>query len=351
MRTALIRLSLAKGIGPRLIQTLITFSHDAAQWQSCPALSSRQRALVKDALADDAAFEAHQRWCEKTKTTVLTVLDDAYPKLLQQITTPPAVLWQQGGPLPDGARCALVGARDITRYAERVVNMLVPFLVTAGVATISGGARGVDGAVHTRTLEAGGHTVVVMGCGLQHCYPPEHSDLFGRIVAAGGTLISPFAPCVAPSTGTFPARNRIIAGLSPVCVVVQAAQKSGALITASYATDQNRDVAVVPGPIDEPRFAGSNQLLCQGAQAICDAPSLVAVCTGASYVMPQNSEYNESLCPLERVILENLDVPALFDTLLALVPDTSPEKLQKALFDLQVAGKITQNFAGMWERI
>lgn len=350
MRNALLRLSLARGIGPHLIKTLLSFSSEHTKWSDCPMLTIRQKKLVRDALADDAAFEAQLGWCQQNNARVITVLDDEYPPLLRQIAVPPAVLWAQGGPVPTGPVCALVGARDITNYAQRAIKVLVPALVAAGVATISGGARGVDGVVHTQTVDRGGHTVVVMGAGLQHCYPPEHHTLFKQVVASGGTLLSPFAPHIAPSTGTFPARNRIIAGLSPLCVVVQAAKKSGALITASYALEQNREVAAVPGPIDELRHCGSNALLAQGALVVTDAQMLVGLCAGTSVASTVADDAYAGLSSLACLVLDNLDVPALFDTLLALIPGSEPVGLQAALFELQVAGKVTQDFAGMWER-
>ena len=227
--------------------------------------------------------------------------------------------------------------------------MIIPHLVAHQVVTVSGGARGVDGWVHEMTVEHGGRTVVVAGCGFMYEYPAEHHTLFADVVAKGGTIVTPFAPWIRPSRGTFPARNRIIAGLSQLCVVVQAAQQSGALITAGYSLSDNRDVAALPGPIDDPLHAGSNTLLAQGAHVVTGYQSileLLGVSSSHDYDLPLREPTRS---PIEKAIIEHLRTPATFDDLVA-AGHTDPSHLQHLLFTLQAEGEIVQNHAGFWER-
>ena len=358
MQTYLLRLSLQAGIGPVLINHIISECRDWSSWDHLTTLSSTQlaeklsisrtqAALVYTALHDDDCLHRHDAWLQKGSCRVVTVLDDEYPMLLKQTTCPPPVLWVQGAALPPVySACALVGARAATSYAQRVVAMFVPGIVAEKVVTVSGGARGVDSWVHKQTLAADGHTVVVAGCGMQYTYPAEHEALFKQITEQDGTLISPFAPWIGPSKGTFPARNRIIAGLAQRCVVVQAAARSGALITATYAMEENRDVGVIPGPVDDVRYVGSNALLSQGAAAIVDDVGLLRFC-GIDSVVKKGKI--RAVAPEQQAIIDLLEEPATFDDLMA-AGHTDPSQLQALLYELQVAGIIRQNYAGFWER-
>jgi DNA processing protein len=308
----------------------------------------RYAAAMYTALHNLEALAAHDSWCEKNGVRAVTLFDPEYPVLLKHIGAPPVVLWVRGV-LPGAglSSCALVGSRNATAYGKRVVKMLVPGLVAGGVATVSGGARGIDGWVHQETIDAGGHTTVVMGCGLAHTYPAEHYTLFEDVVASGGALVSPFPPFMQPSPGTFPARNRIIAGLSAACVVVQAAAQSGALITAAHALEENREVAAVPGPIDEPLSVGTNQLIAQGARVVADVASVLELC--GQYAAPMPAGAVVVLSADAHAILRVLDTALMFDELVS-VSQKSRDVVQSALFELQLAGKCMQNHAGMWER-
>lgn len=353
----LIRLTLGAGIGPVL--TLQLAEHLAADerrlaflnsskhdLQQTYALTVRQADLVHRALHDDAAWQRCVAWCERHATRMVLWGTDDYPALLTTTVAPPPVLWVQGAVLPSGERsCALVGARNATSYGKRVVGQLIEPLVAQDITTVSGGAYGVDGWVHEQTVQAGGQTVVVMGCGLQHAYPAAHRSLFERVVEQSGTLVSPFAPWQRPTKGTFPARNRIIAGLARATVVVQAAARSGALITAQYALDDGREVAAVPGSIDEPLCVGSNRLIAQGAHAITDAHALLAL-FGQHVVVQQK---DETLSEEAHAVLALLDSPQTFDELVA-AGHTDPSCLQSLLYELHIAKKIILNHAGMWER-
>jgi DNA processing protein len=173
---------------------------------------------------------------------------------------------------------AIVGARACSGYGRSVARMLASEAAAAGVVVVSGLARGIDGEAHRGTLAAGGSTVAVLGCGIDRDYPAAHAELARSIVAAGGLVVSEYEPGVEPAPWRFPARNRIIAGLARATVVVEARERSGALITADFALEDGREVLAVPGEITSALSAGANALLRQGATPVtCAADVLEAV--------------------------------------------------------------------------
>ncbi|HEX3256245.1 MAG TPA: DNA-processing protein DprA [Gaiellaceae bacterium] len=188
-----------------------------------------------------------------------------YPALLAELHDPPASLFVRGGTdvlaLPG---VAVVGARSCSAYGAQVARSLARELAAAGVGVVSGLARGVDGEAHRGALEAGGVTVAVLGCGIDRDYPRSHTELARRIVGSGA-VVSEYPAGVEPAPWRFPARNRIIAGLALATVVVEARERSGALITADFALELGRDVFAVPGEITSALSAGTNDLLRQGA--------------------------------------------------------------------------------------
>lgn len=195
-----------------------------------------------------------------------------YPSLLGRIHDPPTVLWVRGDAdvsvLGRPAMVAVVGARACSSYGRAVARSLGRDLAAAGAVVVSGLARGIDGEAHRGALEGGGPTVAVLGCGIDRDYPAAHRELAGRIVAAGGLVVSEYEPGVEPAPWRFPARNRVIAGLCHLTVVVEARERSGALITADMALEQGREVMAVPGEITSGLAAGTNGLLRQGAAPV-----------------------------------------------------------------------------------
>ena len=212
---------------------------------------------------------------------LIAISDTAYPASLLDLPDPPPVLYALGDlGLLGRPQVAIVGTRAATPYARDVAHELARALALAGVAVTSGMARGVDGAAHQGALDAGGHTVAVLGTGVDIAYPRSHAALHRRI-AGSGLLVSELPPGDRADAGSFPRRNRIIAALATVTVVVQAGHRSGALITAAHALELGRSVAAVPGPIDIAAHAGSNELLRDGAQVIASAADLLQL-AGAS---------------------------------------------------------------------
>ena len=191
----------------------------------------------------------------------------AYPPLLAQLHDPPPLLHLRGGASPEllAQPCvAVVGARSCSHYGAEVARMLGRELAAAGVVVVSGLARGIDGEAHRGALASRGPTVAVLGCGIDRDYPRSHAALARRLCETG-LLVSEYPPGVEPSPWRFPARNRIIAGLCAATIVVEARERSGALITADFALELGRDVFAVPGEITAARSAGTNNLLRQGA--------------------------------------------------------------------------------------
>jgi DNA processing protein len=191
-----------------------------------------------------------------------------YPRLLARIPDPPACLWVRGDTdtaLLRETAVAIVGARACSAYGRSVARMLAGGAAEVGVVVVSGLARGIDGEAHRGALAARGRTVAVLGCGVDRDYPAAHAELARAIVAGGGLIVSEHEPGVEPAPWRFPARNRIIAGLATATVVVEARERSGALITADFALEDGRDVLAVPGEITSTLSAGTNELLRQGA--------------------------------------------------------------------------------------
>jgi DNA processing protein len=215
---------------------------------------------------DEAAYrrrmdEAGIRWLARS--------DPAFPASLRSIFDPPAGLFLRGSGAPrllDRPVVAIVGARACSPYGRHVARVFGRELAAAGLVVVSGMARGVDGEAHRGALEAGGATVAVLGCGIDRDYPAAHAELARRI-CADGLVASEYAPGVEPAPWRFPARNRIVAGLAQATVVVEAREKSGALITADLALEEGREVFAVPGEITSALSAGTNALLRLGATA------------------------------------------------------------------------------------
>lgn len=205
----------------------------------------------------------------------ITIDDHGYPKNLKNIHRPPKALYINGTLLErDEAAVALVGSRRSSLYGMETCEKLAYDLAIRGVTIVSGMARGIDSAAHKGALEAGGRTIAVMGSGHNDIYPPENRDLYKEI-AKKGAVITEFEDNMPPLAANFPQRNRIISGLSLAVVVVEAARNSGALITASFAAEQGRDVMAVPGKVSSLTSSGTNDLIKDGARLVQSADDIM----------------------------------------------------------------------------
>lgn len=208
--------------------------------------------------------------CEQKDIHVISFFDNEYPLSLKEIHNPPLVLYVIGNLPKDGYNIAIVGARMATPYGIRVAKYFAKAMVAGEITVISGGAIGIDSAAHIGVLEDDGTTVAVLGCGVDVVYPSENKNLFQKIIKKGA-LVSEYPPGTYAQARFFPARNRIIVGLSRGVIVCEAAIKSGALITARCAVDEQREVYCVPGNIFESTSVGCHNMIQQGAQLIDDA--------------------------------------------------------------------------------
>jgi len=270
-----VRLACVPGIGSRLRRLLLerfgspegVFTASADEIASVGRIS-RKLATALPTLANHSTADDVIALCRKRSVDILLEGQDGYPSLLSRIEDPPGLLFARGVLLPqDSLSVAIVGARHATAYGLKVAEQLGAGLARAGYTVVSGLARGIDAAAHRGALRAGGRTIAVLGSGVLNVYPPEHGDLALEIIDSGA-VISELPPLTDPNVGTFPQRNRIVSGLSLGVVVVQAAERSGALITTRLAAEQGREVFAVPGPIDCRMSRGCHRLIRDGAKLV-----------------------------------------------------------------------------------
>jgi DNA processing protein len=289
-------------------------------------------------------YQMSSDW-KKSGIQICTIDCPEYPQQLRTIFDPPQVLFYKGV-LPNHNRLiAIVGARKATAYGKNAADMLASQLAEAGCWIVSGAARGIDTISHEGALTTG-YTIAVLGNGLNVTYPPENAKLLARI-AEQGAVISEYPPDAPPAPGQFPARNRIINGLSLGVIVVEAADKSGALITADYALEEGRDVFAVPGSIFSPSSKGTNRLIKQGAKLVENASDIL-------------EEYNISVKTTEPAIPltgEELSVYQLLDfetplglEELALKSTLSVSKLSYILLQLELRGIVKQHVGQRYVR-
>ncbi len=265
---------LVKGLGPTRFRRLLeTFGSLEAAWNAGPK-AWREAGLSSSLIHQLRQIQASvdlpgllARW-QAQGIQVLTWEDAHYPQRLRHIPQAPPVLYVRGALLPeDEWAIAVVGTRKVTAYGRQVTQEVVEVLARQGLTVVSGLARGVDGLAHKTALDAGGRTIAVLGSGVDRVYPPEHRKLARRILEQGA-LVSDYPPGTPPEARNFPPRNRIIAGLSLAVVIVEAGEKSGALVTAAFAADQGREVFAVPGSVYAPQSRGTNRLIQQGASPL-----------------------------------------------------------------------------------
>jgi DNA processing protein len=228
-----------------------------------PKLSASISALATSPIATDVLAE-----CRRGGVAVLVEGDDRYPGLLSRIDDPPGLLFVRGELKPcDALAVAIVGSRHPSPYGQRIASHLAGGLVRAGYTVVSGLARGIDAAAHRGAIDAGGRTIAVLGTGVLNIYPPEHADLAAEVISHGA-LLSEAPPLAEGHAGAFPQRNRIVSGLALGTIVVEAAERSGALITARLAGEQGREVFAVPGQVDCRTARGCHGLIRDGATLV-----------------------------------------------------------------------------------
>ncbi len=245
----------------------------------------KARRLIRNAHPGPFDLEAEVLALDRAGARLLFRGDPEYPVLLEKVADAPDVLYALG-PLAPAAPLAVVGSRRPTPYGLRMARTLARGAVKAGLAVVSGLARGIDAAAHQGALEGGGATWAVLGSGLARIYPPENEPLARRIVDAGGCLLSEYPMNSSPETWHFPRRNRIVSGLSWATVVVEGEVRSGSLGTAMHAVGQGRGIFAVPGPADSPLSAAPHQLLRDGAVLTCSIDDVLQELPASCGVRP-----------------------------------------------------------------
>jgi DNA processing protein len=263
--------------------------------------------------------------------------DAAFPPLLRAIHDPPPRLFlrgQGGTSLLASPAVAVVGARACSSYGRSVARSLARDLAAAGLVVVSGMARGIDGEAHRGALESGGVTFAVLGCGIDRDYPAAHAELARRICETG-LVLSEYEPGVEPAPWRFPARNRIIAGLCRATVVVEARERSGALITADFALEEGREVLVVPGEITSALSAGTNALLRLGATPVTCAGDVLEL-----FGIDPIEASPAALGPTASTLLGKLSEQALTADELVRATGIDPAHGAAALMELELAGRV-----------
>lgn len=371
----ILHLSLIDGIGPQTVLQILSSSQDEFTLNELYQLSIRDcverfsisaataKKLVdglstKKVLDEELALIEHNdiQWC--------TIACAHYPEMLKNTHLPPPILYWQGAVPTTLKTVAFVGSRLANAYGERAISLLIPELVYSGCTIVSGGALGIDTLSHKAALQAGGKTVAVVGTGLLKTFPAENKKLFKEIVHNGGSIISSFPLNMGGLYGNFPARNRIISGLSYGTVVVQAAKKSGSLITANYALEQGREVFAVPGPIDDQLSMGCHSLIQQGAKLVSTASDILTEfgwmkhsealydASAQLSVLPLSypKKAKQPTVPAESIQAKVINLcvrPSSIDEIASQL-EMNLFAVQTLLFDMQLEGLLEQDFAGLW---
>jgi len=344
--------NLVRGIGAVRFQQILAYFGDlSVAWQA-PIEAIRSTGLPEKAvknflqLRQEIDLDRYYESILEKEVTVLTLMDDGYPQLLKEIDQSPPVIYVRGELTPaDEFSVAIVGTRRVTAYGQQITRDTSVFLAGHGLTVVSGLARGVDGLAHQQALQAGGRTIAVLGSGVDVIYPPEHRTLADAIIE-NGAIISDYPLGTQPEGINFPPRNRIMSGLALATVVIEAGERSGALITAEFAVEQGREVFAVPGNVLSPASKGTNQLIQKGAYAmvspqeildVLDLSQVDAIKT-ARQVLPADST--------EAKILQVMDYEPIHIDDICNEVDLAIEKVSAALTMMELKG-IVQHVGGM----
>lgn len=323
----LVAISQLPGVGPSALRRLSeTFgsgqkiwAHSVGEWieqagfRLPGGLDQTSFAQARQAIDPAACWQSLQ----DKKIRVLLPSAADYPALLRETHNPPLLYARGEGDFPSAPALAVVGTRKMTGYGRQIVDHLVPSLVGAGLSIVSGLALGVDAHAHRVTLTSGGQAIAVLGSGLDKIYPRTNQQLADDILDKGGWLLSEFPPGTPAQPANFPRRNRIVSGLSLGTLVVEAAAQSGALITAQFALEQNREVFAVPGSIFGGQSAGANQLISQGARLVSSVEDVLQELQLSSALEHQQAAQALPSDPLEIALLDQLrDEPLSVDGLI-----------------------------------
>jgi len=355
----------APGIGPARFHRLLEKFRDPADILHAGTGKLQQLGLPDSTIEalrqpDVQAIERDLEWLAKPGNRIMTCHDPDYPVLLQEISDPPPLLYLHGNVrVLQEPQLAMVGSRNPTAAGRQTAIDFARHLSAAGLVITSGLALGIDTAGHQGALDAGSPTVAVMGTGLDRVYPASNRDL-ARQIAGIGLLVSEFPPGTPPRAENFPRRNRVISGLSLGTLVVEAAIRSGSLISARYALEQGREVFAIPGSIHNPLARGCHHLIRQGAKLVETAQDIMdelgalanAFEPGATTPIPSadqkaTSQLAEDYAQLlEYISFENTSIDMLVKT-----THLTPAEVSSMLLQLEMNGYIAANPGGFYNRL
>lgn len=281
----------------------------------------------------------------------VTVFDEDYPKLLKEIYDPPLVLYYKGElEEPNQKAVAVVGTRKITGYGKVVTEQFTKGLIDAGLIIVSGLARGVDSQAHLTAISGKGRTIAVLGGGLNNIFPPENRSLAAKITEGFGAVISEFPPNYPALPGHFPARNRIISGLSLATLVIEAAEDSGSLITARLALEQGREVFAVPGPVTSNLSKGPIDLIKDGARAVFSADEVLEELglLNMSNKSDKTNRFYTDLSEEEKKVLECLENEDMHIDEIGRTLNFGSPKISALLLKMEISGLVQSMGAGIY---
>lgn len=370
-----LKLSNARGVGPILIRRLLNYFNTlerilgASVSQLCKVegigtKTAEQILRTKDSFNVEKELEMAQ----KLGVSIISIEDPRYPPALAAIDDPPTVLYVKGSfEKHDSLAVAIVGTRRCSIYGREQASRFAHILASSGFTIVSGMARGVDTAAHTGALSAKGRTIAVQGCGLNKIFPPENKKLFHQI-GENGCCVSELPFQYEPRSENFPARNRIIAGLSMGTIVIEAGRRSGALLSAKASIEYNREVMAVPGRVDSPINAGSHQLIKDGASLVDSIEDVMetlgyigqglkqhtAECQKNTLInidKPQKPTATPKLSENENAVYQQLDSePIDLETLIKMCP-IQPGSINASLISLRLKGLIRQMPGNMFKKL
>lgn len=348
------------GVGPIKFEKLIReFGSAKAAWyapkEKLESIIGKSHAEKFEAFNKEFDFDSYLKRLVKQKISFVCLSEKEYPHLLKKIPNPPFVLYAKGNveiiqSFPpslklrkgrqDDKLIAIVGTRRITSYGREITEMFARSLSEAGLTIVSGMAYGVDGVAHQATIDAGGKTIAVLGNGVDQAYPRENQKLYEDILDSGGLIISEYPPGTPPSAGSFPARNRIVAGLSDGVLVTEGAQDSGSLITANFGLEFDRKVFAVPGPITSSLSAAPLRLIEKGAKLVVSPDDILRELGIKNHELRKDAQKFASLSSEEKKIVELIENEALhFDEIVRRLKFDSA-KLATILSIMEIKGVI-----------
>lgn len=347
-----------KDLGPVSIKRLVkhfgsakaVFNSELESLLSVDGIKQETARRIKS-FSDWEKIDKIIKGCEREGINIYTINDPDYPSLLREIHDSPTVLFCKGGLRDiDNFSLSIVGSRKPTDYGRRVTEKLASELASLGITIVSGLARGVDSIAHNAALSVSGRTVAILGSGVSVIYPPENKKLAERITISGA-LISEFFPDESPKRENFPKRNRLISGMTLGTLVTEATTNSGALITATFAIEQGREVFAVPGNITSKNSEGTNLLIKKGAKLVQSVEDILEEIAAFIHLLRESSRREQNLVDLdssEQAIFNLLDSPMQLDEIV-IKTGLSVQKVLESLLTLEIKGLIDK-FEGKFIR-